>query len=167
MTPTEASPARLNEKERRPDRAVLAIAVLLLILSGVVGYAAWSVSARSVAYGLGPTAFPAFVGGALLILSIGTFIAAFRNSFPERDHDEIAPVLWIVGGLLLQLALLRTAGFSIATGLLFAATAKGMGRGPLWLTVPAGIVLSFVIFLIFTRLLQLSLPAGPLERLIP
>ena len=59
----------------------------------------------------------------------------------------------------------ETAGFSIATGLLFAATAKGFGRGPLWKTVPIGIVVSLVIWLIFTLLLKLSLPAGPLEQL--
>ena len=39
---------------------------------------------------------------------------------------------------MLQLLLLKTAGFSIATGLLFAFTAKGFGRGPLWLTIPVG-----------------------------
>jgi putative tricarboxylic transport membrane protein len=61
--------------------------------------------------------------------------------------------------------LLKLAGFSIATGLLFAATAKGMGRGPLWMTVPVGVVLALVIWLVFAGVLQLSLPAGPLERL--
>jgi putative tricarboxylic transport membrane protein len=49
--------------------------------------------------------------------------------------------------------------------LLFAATAKGMGRGPLWMTVPIGVVLALVIWLVFAGVLQLSLPAGPLERL--
>ncbi|ODN68506.1 Tripartite tricarboxylate transporter TctB family protein [Methylobrevis pamukkalensis] len=73
--------------------------------------------------------------------------------------------MWIVGGLLAQMLLLTTVGFSIATGILFAATARGFGRGPLWMTVPIGIVLSFVIWLIFARVLQLSLPAGPIEQL--
>ena len=55
--------------------------------------------------------------------------------------------------------------FSIATGLLFAATAKGFGRGPLWMTVPLGIVFAFFVYVVFAKGLQLSLPAGPLERL--
>jgi putative tricarboxylic transport membrane protein len=75
-------------------------------------------------------------------------------------------MVWIVGGLAAQMLLLKVAGFSIATGLLFAATARAFGRGPLWLTIPVGIVLAFVIWVIFARGLQLSLPAGPLERLI-
>jgi putative tricarboxylic transport membrane protein len=60
---------------------------------------------------------------------------------------------------------MKSVGFSIATGLLFAATAKGFGRGPLWFTVPVGIVFSFIVWFIFAKGLQLSLPAGPLEKL--
>jgi putative tricarboxylic transport membrane protein len=71
-----------------------------------------------------------------------------------------------VGGLVAQILLLSTAGFSIATGVLFAFTAKGFGRGPLWKTIPAGVVLSFVVWFIFSRGLQLSLPSGMLERLL-
>ena len=39
--------------------------------------------------------------------------------------------------------------------------------GPLWLTLPIGFVLAFVIWFIFSRGLQLSLPIGPIERSIP
>ena len=86
---------------------------------------------------------------------------------PSASPSASAPILWIVGGLVLQLLLLKPAGFSIATGLLFAFTARGFGRGPLWLTIPVGIVFSLAVWLVFARLLMLSLPAGPLERLFP
>ena len=100
------------------------------------------------------------------VLAVGHVVAAFRHGLPEREADRPGPMLWIVGGLVLQMLLLRPAGFSIATGLLFAFTAKGFGKGPLWFTVPLGIVVSLVIWLIFAGLLKLSLPAGPLEHLI-
>ena len=74
-------------------------------------------------------------------------------------------MLWIVGGLVAQMLLLKPAGFAIATGLLFACAARGFGKGPLWMTVPIGIAISLVIWLIFAGLLNLSLPAGPLEQL--
>lgn len=153
-----------KEGGHRPDRAVVAISGLLLALSGLVGWEAWRVSVRSVAYGLGPTAFPAFVAGALLLLAAGTFVAGLRGTFPEREHDEIVPIALVVGGLIAQLAVLRLAGFSVATGLLFAFTALGMGRGPLWKTIPAGIALCFAIWVVFTQLLNLALPAGPIEK---
>jgi putative tricarboxylic transport membrane protein len=65
----------------------------------------------------------------------------------------------------MQMLLLKPAGFSIATGLLFAATARGFGRGPLWLTVPAGVVFALLVWIVFAKGLSLNLPAGPLESL--
>jgi putative tricarboxylic transport membrane protein len=73
--------------------------------------------------------------------------------------------VWIVGGLVAQMLLLKVAGFSIATGALFAATAAGFGRRKLWISFPVGIVFCLIVWLIFAGLLNLSLPAGPLERL--
>ncbi len=115
---------------------------------------------------LGTTVFPYVVATGLALLSIGTFVSAFRHGFPERSKDDYGPIFWIVGGLVAQILLLSTAGFAIATGILFAFTAKGFGRGPLWQTIPIGIVFAFVVWFIFARGLQLSLPMGPFERLV-
>jgi putative tricarboxylic transport membrane protein len=49
---------------------------------------------------------------------------------------------------------------------MFAAIARSFGRGPLWMTIPIGIVLSFAAWLFFAKILQLSLTAGPPERFI-
>lgn len=154
-----------QQETRRPDRAALVIAALLMVASVVI---AWSTSTHSAggAYArVGPTTFPYVIAVAFFGLSIWTAIEAFRGDFPEREHQEISPILWIVGGLAAQMLLLKVAGFSIATGLLFAATARAFGRGPLWKTIPIGILLSFVVYIIFAKGLQLSLPAGPLEQL--
>ena len=78
---------------------------------------------------IGPTAFPYVIAAVLFVLSIWTAFAALRGDFPEREEQNIAPMVWIVGGLAAQMLLLKVAGFSIATGLLFAATARGFGQG--------------------------------------
>lgn len=151
---------------RRPDRAAFVIAA---VLAGLAGLIAWNTANMGVAGSysrVGPTAFPYVISAVLLVLAVWTMFAAQRGDFPEREPQKIGPVAWIVGGLAAQMLLLSVAGFSIATGLLFAATARAFGRGPLWLTIPIGIVLSFVVWVIFSKGLQLSLPAGPLERLI-
>jgi putative tricarboxylic transport membrane protein len=151
--------------ERRPDRAALVIAVCLGIAALVVF---WQTAIMPVAANyarVGPTTFPYVIAAALLGLAIWTAAAAIRGDFPEREEQRVGPIVWIVGGLAAQLLLLKSAGFSIATGLLFAATAKGFGRGPLWLTIPIGIVLAFVIWIIFAKGLQLSLPPGPVEAI--
>ena len=150
----------------RPDRAGFVIAILLAVLAAAIFYETRSMKVTAAYARVGPTTFPYVIAAGLAILAVGTALSALRGGFPERDPERLGPIVWIVGGLVLQLLLLKPAGFSIATGLLFALTAKGFGRGPLWLTIPIGIVFALVIWLIFTRLLTLSLPAGPLESLV-
>ena len=154
-----------NEAKRRPDRAALVIAAILGVVAVVIAWSTASQGAGANYARVGPTTFPYFIAAVFFGLSIWTAFEAVRGDFPEREHQEISPILWIVGGLVAQMLLLKVAGFRIATGLLFAATARAFGRDPLWQTVPIGIVLSFVIWIIFAKGLQLSLPAGPLERL--
>ncbi len=151
---------------RRPDRAAFVIAVALAVVAGVIAWNTGHMAGGGAYSRVGPTTFPYVIAAVLFVLAILTAVAAWRGDFPDREPEAFCPVLWIVGGLAAQMLLLRWTGFSIATGLLFAATARGFGRGPLWLTIPIGIVLSFAVWFIFAKGLSLSLPAGPLERLI-
>ncbi len=156
-----------GKSRARPDKAVLVIAVVLVGIAALVAWDAAHLSARVSTYSrVGAAAFPYTVAGALAILSLVTAIAAFRGTFPERAPLEIGPLGWVAGGLFLQIAILPFVGFSIATGLMFALVARGFGGKPLWASIPAGIVLSFVLYVLFSKGLQLSLPQGPLERLI-
>jgi putative tricarboxylic transport membrane protein len=150
---------------RRPDRAALVIAAILAVVAAVIAWSTANMGGAASYARIGPTTFPYVIAVALFVLAIGTAFAAWRGEFPEREAQNLPPMLWIVGGLAVQMLLLKTVGFSIATGLLFAATAKGFGKGPLWMTVPLGIVLAFAIWFVFAKGLQLALPAGPIERL--
>ncbi|MFC3074284.1 tripartite tricarboxylate transporter TctB family protein [Shinella pollutisoli] len=154
-----------NAERRRPDRAALVIAPALLLLAAVIWWDASRLSAMSNYARIGPATVPHVVALGLALLAVWTAFEAWRGDFPEREPIETVPVVWIVAGLAGQMLLLRPAGFSIATGLLFALTAYGFGRRKLWISLPVGIVLSFLVWIVFGRLLQLSLPAGPLEHL--
>lgn len=150
---------------RRPDGAALVIAMVLAALAALIF---WDVDRLSDVVGyspVGPATVPKWIAFSLAGLAVWTAIAAFRRDFPEREHQEIAPVAWIIGGLAGQMLLLSTLGFSIATGVLFAATARAFGKRQLWFSLPIGIAISLAVWLVFALLLQLSLPAGPLERL--
>jgi putative tricarboxylic transport membrane protein len=109
---------------------------------------------------------PRLIAVGLLILSGLTVVAGLRGDLPTPPRQAPAPVLWILSGLGLQLALLHVAGFVIASGLLFGFTARGFGRKPLWLTVLVGMGAALVVYVVFDRLLKLNLPGGPLERLL-
>jgi putative tricarboxylic transport membrane protein len=152
---------------RRPDGAALVIAAILAVIAAVIVWQTSQMRVPPIQARVGPTVFPYIIAGGLLLLSVGTVVSALRNSFPERTNDNYVPMFWIVGGLVAQLLLLTTVGFSVATGILFAFTAKAFGRGPLWKTIPIGVAFSFIVWFAFAKGLQLSLPSGPIERLIP
>lgn len=154
-----------STETRRPDRAALVIAVFLAALGGLIFWDTSRLASATGYSGVGPATIPFVIAGGLLVLAVWTVFEALRGDFPARDRQEFGPVVWIVGGLAAQMLLLKTFGFSIATGLLFAATAAAFGKRKLWMTIPIGILLCLGIWLIFAGLLQLSLPAGPLERL--
>ncbi|MCC2613147.1 tripartite tricarboxylate transporter TctB family protein [Neorhizobium petrolearium] len=159
------SPDRNKTEQRRPDWAALAVAVVLAAIAAVIFIDVSRLKGTGGYSQVGPATVPDWIGFALIGLAIWTVIEAFRGDFPTRDKQEIGPVVWIVAGLVAQMLLLRVAGFSIATGVLFGLTAAGFGKRKLWITIPLGIVVCLFIWLIFAGLLQLALPAGPLERL--
>ncbi|WJR68619.1 tripartite tricarboxylate transporter TctB family protein [Neorhizobium sp. CSC1952] len=156
---------KTTAEQRRPDGAALAIAAVLVAIAAVIFVDVSRLKGMAGYSQVGPATIPDWIGFALIGLAIWTVVAAFRRDFPEREKQELGPVVWIVAGLAAQMLLLRLAGFSIATGVLFGLTAAGFGKRKLWITIPVGIVLCLVIWLIFAGMLQLSLPAGPLERL--
>ena len=156
-----------NKKmERRPDRAALLIAAVLAIVAVII---AWSTANAPQAAGytvVGPKTVPYIVAACLAGLAIWTAIEGLRGDFPEREEQNHPPMYWLLGGLLFQLLTIKTIGFSLAAGIMFAATAKSFGKGPLALTIPIGIAFSFVVWLIFALALQLTLPEGPIETAI-
>jgi putative tricarboxylic transport membrane protein len=149
---------------RRADGAALLIAAALFAVAAVLVWDASRLGGAATYARIGPQIAPQVVALCLAGLGVWT-VAAFRRDFPAREPQELRPVLWIVGGLVAQLALLRITGFSIATGVLFGFVAYGLGRRPLWIGIPAGILLALIIWIVFARGLALHLPGGPLEGL--
>lgn len=70
-------------------------------------------------------------------------------------------LLWIGGGLVGLIACIALGGgFIIATAILFACTARGFGRDALPADIAIGFVMGASIYLLFLKLLTLSLPGG-------
>lgn len=116
--------------------------------------------------GVGPGDVPRLIAYGLLLLAGLTALSGLRGTLPRPAPQAPAPVLWILGGLGLQLALLHVAGFVLSGALLFGMTARGFGQRPLWRNLLVGLVLAALIYGVFDRLLQLNLPGGPLEHLV-
>lgn len=153
-------------RRRRPDIAGLAIAAVLLGLAGVIAWDMSNLQLSSV-YGLGPKAMPMVVAGGLGLLALGNLVLAVKGALPEREHAEPKAILLIIGGLAALIALIGAGGgFIIATAILFAMTSAAFGRRAFLTDLAIGFALGVGVYLLFDKLLTLSLPAGPLERLL-
>ena len=150
---------------RKPDTAGMVIAGVLLLIALVIF---WDTSALQLAttYGVGPKAMPYVIGAGMTVLAAGNFALAWRGDFPERESFDPKAIALILGGLAALIAIIGLGGgFIPATAVLFAATATAFGRRAIHIDLGIGLVLAVVAFLMFDKLLTLSLPAGPIERL--
>ncbi|MEG1769565.1 MAG: tripartite tricarboxylate transporter TctB family protein [Comamonas sp.] len=151
-----------------------ALATVAALLFGLAAVIAWDITtmAPAQAVGVGPTAVMRIVVGLLLVLGLAHAIAAARAA--PKARAEMAPATnraalgWVLGGLIGMIAVLQVgAGFVLGATWLFAATARAFGQ-PLRSRSPViGLVLAALVYAFFTQALSLSLPAGPLERLLP
>ena len=89
------------------------------------------------------------------------------GGLPRRDSLDWKPIILIIGGLAVLIAFIKFGiGFIPATAVLFAATSAAFGRRAFIVDLIIGFVVGIIIYLLFSKLLTLSLPMGPLERLI-
>ena len=166
MTPDDASGNPPGPPPRRVDRAGLVIAAALAALAAVLVWDASKLGSTTM-YGMGPEAMPIVIAAGLAILAIGNLIEALRGNLPARESADPKPVWLIIAGLALLIAIIGFGGgFILATSALFVTTSAAFGRRAILADSAIAIVMTTLIYLAFDRLLTLSLPTGPLERLL-
>ncbi|HEX2553250.1 MAG TPA: tripartite tricarboxylate transporter TctB family protein [Microvirga sp.] len=150
----------------RVDPAGLAIAAILLALALLVFWDTSRLELNAV-YGVGPRAMPYLVAGGLAVLALGNAVLAFQGALPARESIDFTALLLILGGLAALIALIGLGGgFIPATAVLFAAVATAFGRRAILTDLLIGLGLGLATYLLFAKLLALTLPVGPLERLL-
>ena len=156
----------MQSQERRVDPAGIVVAVLLAVLAGIV---TWDMTTLEITqtYGVGPKAMPIVIATGLALLAAGNLMLALRGGFPEREQAAQLPIVLILGGLLAVIVLIGIGGgFIPAMTILFATTAAAFGRRAILVDLAIGFALGTLAFLMFAKLLSLSLPVGPIERLL-
>lgn len=118
---------------------------------------------------IGPRFFPYLVAVAALLCGVLLLIDALRGrrAPPEAGEDvdltvkdNLRPVVVIACGLALGAVLMRPAGFVIASTVIFLTVAMAFGSRHRLRDLAVGLSLSLIAYLSFTRLLDLTLPAG-------
>ncbi len=152
----------------------LLVSLGVLALGGYFAYGAFAVSVSQTYSRVGPRFFPFLVAAGLLLCGALLLVQALRgHAAPaEAGEDvdtEVPPDLLAVAGvgatLVVYLLLLESAGFVLASALLFWGVALAFGSRHLLRDPLLGLALGLGVYLAFTRLLGLRLPAGVLEPL--
>lgn len=155
-----------NSQAKGADPAGIVIAGLLLVVAGVIWWDANSLQLTST-YGVGPKMMPIVIGAGIAVLAVANLVLALRGDLPSRDSTALAPIALILGGFAILIAMIAYGGgFILATAILFAATSTAFGRRAIFTDLAIGFAIGLFAYLLFDKLLSLSLPAGPLERLL-
>jgi putative tricarboxylic transport membrane protein len=122
---------------------------------------------------VGPAVVPRFVGVGLLILGAFLIREALTGGF--RDVDEEAEkhlpmdwraFAWVSAGIIAYGLLVETAGFIVASTVLYVLVARGFLSRRWLLNAVVGVALASFIFALFNYGLGLQLPAGILKRFL-
>jgi putative tricarboxylic transport membrane protein len=135
----------------------LFVAVETALLRTGPGYAA-----------IGPKLFPWLVAAGLLVVGAGLLYEARAGAVahPAGFDLDLPPPLMVSAGLVLQMLLMRPAGFVIASTVLFVAVARALGSRRLALDLAVGLALCLAAYVAFTWGLGLILPAGALAPVL-
>jgi putative tricarboxylic transport membrane protein len=116
---------------------------------------------------IGPRFFPYIIAGGLLIsASFMIFEALRRNGLNSDLHFEVAPLVLIVIGLLISILLLERLGFILAVTILFTLIARAFKSQQIIRDLFVGLILTTIVYYIFTSGLGLVLPRGILSGLV-
>jgi putative tricarboxylic transport membrane protein len=167
MTDTQDTTAE-QPPEQVPDRntvlasaafgAVMLVAAVLVIVDAV--------RLPETSEAVGPAAVPlpvgvllGIVGAALLIQARGQIGTASRETTwqPRAGLRLLAMIVALVAFAVL----LPFLGYVVSSAALFVAAAMLLGAPAFWSTVAYGWALAAIVFLVFDRLIGLSLPTGP------
>jgi putative tricarboxylic transport membrane protein len=116
---------------------------------------------------IGPKLFPWLVAAGLLVVGAALLYEARAGAIahPVGFDLDLPPALAVTAGLVLQMVLMKPAGFVIASAVLFVAVAYAFGSRRLALNAAVGLILCTATYIAFTRGLGLVLPAGVLGTL--
>jgi putative tricarboxylic transport membrane protein len=170
-TPVSAADAREMTFWERWGELIVALAVVVLGL--VILRETQDIKTRP-GVTVSPRIIPNVIGGALVL--IGLWYAADVVRVPRapgagEDSEDVDPnattnwsaILIMSFALLCYLVLIDTAGFIIASAVMYVVSTVSMGSRRYLLNIAIGIVLATVIFYVFDGWLGVRLPAGWIE----
>ena len=154
----------------RPAIGETIIAVGVLALAVVIFWQTISIPVSPIYAKVGPTVFPIITALGLGILGIYLLMAALLGGWQPEEEKAIAPdrpaLLWITAGLVLNVLLIGSAGFTIASVILFVCVARGFGSKAILRDALIAAAFALIAYFGFARTLGINIGSGLVENAI-
>lgn len=155
-----------------PTRGPALVGAGVVAFSLLVFYQTTQIPVSPLYSKVGPTVFPYMTATGLLALGVLLIVQALRGQWGETDASKDAEPAdrrslgWLVLGLVLNVALIGTLGFVIASTILFVCVARAFGSTKWPRDLAIAVALALLAYLGFSRLLGVSIGAGVLEGIL-
>ena len=154
----------------RPAIGETIIGIGVLALAIVMAWQALSMPVSPIYAQVGPTIVPIITALALGMLGILLLVDAVQGGWQPAEEKEVTPdraaLLWIVAGLVLNVLLITSAGFTIASVILFVCVARGFGSRAIVRDALIGAAFALVAYIGFAKTLGINIGSGLVENAI-
>lgn len=153
----------------------LAFAGSLLLLGVVVLIDAKNMLVPPGSGSVGPQVFPTIIGIFIVLVAIGLAIEIFRGNLGQPEGTEFGEIHaktdWktlgiVTGSILTYPFLIESAGFVVASTVVFFGVGFAYGARKFIKNFLIALIFALVVYLTFTKLLNVSLPAGILKGIL-
>jgi putative tricarboxylic transport membrane protein len=154
----------------RPAIGEIIIGAGVLALAVVVYWQTTLIPVSPIYAKVGPTVMPTMTAAGLAVLGALLLVDAFRGGWQTEEEKEVRPdraaLLWVVAGLVLNVLLIGTAGFTLASIVLFVCVARGFGSKSPLRDAAIGAAFALVAYLGFAQTLGINIGGGLVESAI-
>lgn len=153
----------------------LAFAGSLLLLGVVVLIDAKNMLVPPGSGSVGPQVFPTIIGIFIVLVAIGLAIEIFRGNLGQPEGTEFGEIHaktdWktlgiVTGSILTYPFLIESAGFVVASTVVFFGVGFAYGARKFIKNFLIALIFALLVYLTFTKLLNVSLPAGILKGIL-
>ena len=158
-----------------PGRRSLAVPEALigagvLVFAGVVVWQILAIPVSPLYAKVGPTVFPYMTGAGLAVLGVLLIIDAARGGWQPAEEAEV-DVEWralgsVIAGLVLNVALIRPLGFTVASTAMFVLVAYGFGSRRIGRDLVIGFAVALAAYFGFAKALGVNIGGGLIEGLL-
>ncbi|PNV63680.1 hypothetical protein C0033_03260 [Clostridium sp. chh4-2] len=139
--------------------------LIALVLGCAVAAAAAVLPPSTMAGDIGPKAFPYISAGILILCGGGLFITGGKKSPVYYTKEQLGRLAMIFGVVLCYVIVMHYLGYRIATVAALYILCTMFSRGKdihLWKRLAFSIILTAVLYFVFTKMFAIPLPGGQL-----